>query len=531
MTTLTELHTWLQQPDHIRVVLVEVLDVKVGASASTFYLSSIPYTSDTTNYDPVIVGGVTFNESISTDGTISIGFGDIEIENTNGTKDSWFTHIWDKRDILVKIGDPRWSYSQFYTLFTGQVDSIQARDRNGINIVLVDKLQRLDVPIQINEVAELTAAFGEGSTVSGSIREQNKDKLIPIIFGEVFNIEGTTVSNAPTSLLYSVSLPTTINSSGGLCKVLEVRDNGVQVNYTENLSNGTFTLSQSSYGQITASIQGTSSDISNPIQHSAPYIVKEILKNFGDPVSRFIESEFDSTYSEYLASSTTYNPLLSYQMPSVFSGIRTGVYCNSGETKLDICQTLLSSMGLHLIVSSSGKVKLVQYNLPNTADTLPAENYITDLDIEYATLSITERSQPKRAVRLGYCKNYTPQVSNLAGAISDNTKNLFIDEWIIQTAVSTLPNDYNLPSKEPEIEGTALISTVDAQNEASRRLKLWEIPRTVYSFTGYPHLLTLELGAHISMTFDRFGLSDTKGLVVSLSKSWITGRVTVGVLV
>ena len=69
MTTKAELITWLQSPDAIRVVLVEVLNVGLeGGGNAPFYFSSLPYTSSTTNYDPIIIGGVSFNEAISLDG-------------------------------------------------------------------------------------------------------------------------------------------------------------------------------------------------------------------------------------------------------------------------------------------------------------------------------------------------------------------------------------------------------------------------------------------------------------------------------
>jgi hypothetical protein len=67
--------------------------------------------------------------------------------------------------------------------------------------------------------------------------------------GEVFNIEGIQCSNSVpnTTLEYKVN-------DGSIYKVVEVRDNGVPVGFTENAESGKFTLTQASYGQITCTV-------------------------------------------------------------------------------------------------------------------------------------------------------------------------------------------------------------------------------------------------------------------------------------
>lgn len=77
-----------------------------------------------------------------------------------------------------------------------------------------------------------------------------------------------------------------------------------------------------------------------------------------------------------------------------------------------------------------------------------------------------------------------------------------------------------------------LLRAVDAQAEALRRLNLWKTQRTVYRFTGYAHLLTLELGQALTLTAPRFGLDAGKtGMVIGLQSDWINRRVTVEVLI
>ena len=173
MTTKTELVTWLQSPDAIRVVLVEVLNVGlVGGGNTSYYFSSLPYTSTTVNYDPIIIGGVSFTESISLDGSATVGYGDIELENTNGERDSWINDYWNKRDVNIYIGDVRWARADFYQVFGGLIDTLNMRDRNVLNLILVDKLQRLNEPLQHRTLENV---YGAAITV-GTTLDNNKDK-------------------------------------------------------------------------------------------------------------------------------------------------------------------------------------------------------------------------------------------------------------------------------------------------------------------------------------------------------------------
>ena len=125
------------------------------------------------------------------------------------------------------------------------VDILNTRDRNVLNIVLVDKLQRLNEPIQHRTLGEV---FGNTIT-AGTALDNNKSNPAPIVLGEVFNIEGVPCSNDPNTLRYMVN-------SGTIHNIIEVRDNGVPVGFTQNTTAGTFDLTQTSYGQITCTVQG-----------------------------------------------------------------------------------------------------------------------------------------------------------------------------------------------------------------------------------------------------------------------------------
>ena len=82
------------------------------------------------------------------------------------------------------------------------------------------------------------------------------------------------------------------------------------------------------------------------------------------------------------------------------------------------------------------------------------------------------------------------------------------------------------------VQTCALPIWADARAEAQRRLALNKVPRTIYEFDGEPEMMMLELGQPVQLRAERFGLQDgVPGVVVLLSRFWLTGRVTVGVLV
>jgi len=238
---------WLQTDDAIRCALVEV-DVRISGVETTLYLASRPYTTggaDTpshTAYLPVITGGVAFSEALSLDGQPSLSWGDIEIDNLDGSRDAWLGagYVWANRRVRVSIGDPRWPRADFRQVFDGVVGDLDSRAADTLNLRLLDKLQRLNAP--------MTEATLGGTSA-------NKDRLIPLAFGECHNVTPLLVD--PATLTYQVH-------AGAIEGVIEVRDNGAPLSgVSVNAATGRFTLGSAPVGTVTASVQGDRSLIVN----------------------------------------------------------------------------------------------------------------------------------------------------------------------------------------------------------------------------------------------------------------------------
>lgn len=481
---------WLLSQSAIRCVLIEVV-AKVGGVETTRYLSNKPYVTSATDtpantaYLPVVAGGVEFTEKLSLDGSTSMSYGDIELHNVNGERDSWLTDIWRNRSIKVYMGDVRWTRSQFVMIFNGLVFDVDSRSREKINLKLTDKLQRLNNPITENKLG------GTGQT---------KDTLIPLCFGECFNVTPL-LTNAAT-LEYQVH-------DGAIERIIEVRDNGVPCGFTEFIATGKFKLNQSPVGTITCSVQGDKylgyiNDIGS--------IIERIVTGFGLVGQKFTGADIDSTK---LAAFKTANTA------------PVGIYISERTNILEACNQLAASVGARVAMSRGGLMSLIKIDLPRS----DAGTTVTASDMKERSLSIIELPEVVASSKVGYAKNWSVE-SNIQTGIPADHVAMFGQEWLTVTASdSTVATNYNL-FKDPTMEETLLLKGTDATTECNRRLNLYKTQRKVVQYEGYPHLLTEALGNTQTVKHSRFGLSSgVAGQIVSIQTNWLNPKVTMEILI
>lgn len=499
MKTLDEVKTWLKTPSHIRIILVKVEGVG-NAPSSTFYLSSKPFVTASTDtpastaFDACLIGGVSFNGELLEDGGANIGFGDIEIENINGSRDAWLNYIWVNKKITIYIGDPQWTFNDYYSIFTGLISDISVRNLNSLNLIIVDKSQKLNNPVS----EALMPTIGQ---VDGN------DVLVPLTFGECFNV--TPVVSDPATLVYQVH-------NGPIEDIIEVRDNGLPILFTKDVATGKFTLGRAPYGQITSSVQGAK--IGGVYYNNVPDLIKVLVKNYGPTATRLTDTDID------LVNFASFNFTADTATQPV------GVYCTNRENLLDICNQLANSIGTRVAFNSAGLLQLLKYDVPSPTET----NFttITEEDIENNSINLSYKVVVKASTKLGYCKNWTVQESGLAEGIVSEHVPIFAKEWLYAVNKDdTVASAYQIDVL-PQEEDTLLISSAGADTEAARRTTLYKTPRYIYQVVCYPHMLFLNLGDYVKLYNSRYGLSSGKlGTVVRVDKDWISGRITIGVLV
>ena len=533
--------SWLEDPASIKGILVEatVKDILgqygVAGSEVVIYLSSVGYTSSdaSVSYLPYLTGNIQTTESLSIDGSLSMSFGDIELNNPNGDLDDWLDStkfVWVNRPIQIYLGDPRWSLlnlaaihdtavSGFEKIFDGIIADIDSSSRESLNLKVRDKLNRLNEP-----VTDVTLGT-YGTWVGG---QTNQDSIRPLIFGEVFNISPMLVD--PPNLEYMFN-------AGNTEAILEVRDTGGSL-YTDpsvytkldtpisnvivDLVNGKFKLKQPAKGTITASVQGVKNSInldtgalvSGTYVNNIANLVALIVTQYGPVASRLSASDLD--LANLKAFSINSNNL---QLVGLNIADRTNI--------LNACQELLASTNAQLFMTRKGLLQLLQLGT-TTSD---ASVNITDRDILHHSLQISNRTEVIAATKIGYCRNYTPQTA-LISSLPAAHNVMFNDEWYSTTVIDeTVKTNYKLDSS-PIQKDTALIKSTDAVALATRLNNYFKAPKTVYSFTGTSTLLSLKLGQAVVLTHNRFGLNLGKsGQVISLSPNWQTGTINVEVII
>lgn len=492
MKTVSEMLAWLNTPGHVKCILADITEVG-NSTVSNFFLSNMAYYGNSQAYESCITGGLSFSESLSIDGTPSISNGTLEIVNTGGVYDSFLQKVWKKRPIKIYMGSPDWVKSDFVLIFDGLIDDLISPNENSLSFSLFDKTQRLNDPITEKTLTETQYS------------ENTLETILPLLFGECFNISPLLVDNGSTANSGAVYM---IND-GAIQGIVEVRDNGVPIDVTHNLSNGTFTLLTSPFGAITCSAQGQT-----PYTNTVPGIITKIITSYGTASNRFLTSEI--SFEDFTNTSAV------------------GIYTSDRTNILEACNQLAKSVNANLICPSivvsndnvyPSKLKLVEIKEP----TGTPKYYLNDDNMVINTLSISEMFPVKPSIKLAYCKNYTVQQTVADGV---NPVSKFNTEYIYSTNIDTDKQTLYRDSGTVAEEQTLLISTADADAEATKRLNFWKQQRYIVSATYLPQLLFVQLGDVVQVKSARFGLASGKlGLVYSINRDWVTGLVDIGVLV
>lgn len=513
--------SWLESQTAIRGILVEVTvrDVIAGLDIVK-YLSNIGYITEDSNtsYLPIIAGTVQVTESLSIEGSTSMSFGDVEIVNANGELDDWLDntkYIWVNKPIQIYYGDPGWVcnsltdiHTDFEKVFDGVVADIDSKAANRLNIKVRDKLERLNTAITENKLGTY------GTWASG---QTNQDTIIPLVFGEVFNIEPLLID--PALIEFTVS-------DGPTERIIEIRDNGVPIynstitsGATVNLTTGKFKLTKALAGTCTVSVQGvkksidlTTGSLLSTYNNNIANIIALIVTQYGKS-TKLLANELDLLNLSSFASTNTQS---------------TGIIIKDRTNVLIACQELADSIGAQLFMTRKGLLQLLRIGVP-TSDTSVT---ITSSDILFNSLSITSRSTVISSSSIGYCKNHTVQTPLLT-AIPEAAKSTFATEWYSKTVTDeAIRASYLLSSDPPIQKDTALITGSDALTEVTRLNNFFKVPKTTFSFTGTAKLLSLKLGQAVVLTHPRFGLSSGKtGQVIGLTPNWSSSTISVEVLI
>lgn len=497
MKKVSELIAWLNTPNHIKCTLVDITEVSdTLGNTYTFNLSSVVYNSDI-NYLPIVNGGLTFSESLSVDGSVSASFGSLELINAGGSYDYYLNYVWKRRPVKIYLGDPSWPKSDFVLIFDGLIEDLTSTNENSLTISIFDKLQKLNDNITEDTLASTTYSQKADTT------------LLPLLFGECFNVQPLLVDNGGVAKTGNVYM----YHNGPTNGLIEVRSNGVPIEVIEDTTKGTFTLKSQPMGTITCSAQGYSTS-SIPYTNTIPGIISAIVKNYGLSYNRFTDS--DIAFSDFTNTK------------------KVGIFLKDRTNILEVCSQLAKSVNAGLICPSitisndtvgASKLRLVELKDP-VNDT--AKYNFTDASMVEGSLSISQTFSVRPSIKLSYCKNYTLQ-TNLLGI---NPTIDYSYEYLYATSQNTDKQRLYKDNGTVTEEQTLLLITSEAQAESDKRLALWSKQRVLISASYFPEYIFVQLGDIVTIQSQRFNLNTPqKGIVFSIDRDWVTGMVQIGVLV
>lgn len=512
MKTVTELKAWLNTANHIKCTLVEITEVG-NAPASNFYFSSVAYNSSNINYLPIVNGGLNFSESLSTEGAVSSSFGSLELINTDGIYDSYLNYVWKRRPIQIYLGDPSWPRTDFVLIFDGLIEDLTSTDEKSLVISIFDKLQKLNDNVIVTETTELPVGYSQNLATT-------ENKILPLLFGECFNVQPLFVHNG------SAIPPSTVSTgkvymyhNGPSNGLIEVRDNGAPIDVLEDRAKGTFSLvSEGNLGTITCSAQGNASNYTaeGESNNTIPELIKTIVTTYATPNTRFGLSDIDFTDFDNTS--------------------KVGVFLKDRANILQVCSELAQSVNAGLVCPSisidvsgnvsASKLKLVELKIPAGTP----KHKFTDADMVQGSLVISQTFPVRTSIKLSYCKNYTVQTtvaSNLNPAVGFLEEYSYVEKKA-ETSIQTLYKDTGTAIEEP----TLLLEEAAAELEAEKRLLLWSVQRFLVTAKYFPEHIFVQLGEIVTIKSSRFNLSTPKtGIVFSIERDWVSGMVQIGVLI
>lgn len=455
-----EYEAWLDSDDAIPNILVRATAL-VNGVPTLFRWSTLGVTFGGATapvfYDPIVVTGIPFSESLSLKGGAVVTAGDLEVDNTNGVNAHLLNYDWLKQPLEVLKGDIRWNEADYRRRYKGVSGGMSYKNDRTLALYQLDMMERLNTAITTHKLG------GSGP---------GQDSLIPLAFGECPNVTG---------LLTDPSLLRRAFHDGAM-EGIRVRTNGLPTyDFDVDFSTGTVDLSIDNQGAvITASVQGDK--FGGVYRRTIASLVRRIVTGFGDPELRYTDADLDlANFAAFEAA---------HPQP-------VGDFSDDGPTVLTVCDRLANSVRAQLSPSIDGKLRLIQIAIPApgpSTDILPEH-------IRAKSLRLVEHIPRVEGIRLAFCRNYTVQDTLLSGgAIPDEHLEMFRKQWRTVT----------VGSGNPQQKNTQFVRRIDAEPQAESDFELWGVDRAIFEFIGLAPMTKLKLGQRVRIYNDLFDMQAGK---------------------
>lgn len=544
LTDEEQYQLWLRDPAASVMHIVEL--GYVGATANyTLTLCDSPYPP----YHEVIKSLPSFVRSIGADftGMVSASIGQLVIDLTGGTRDSWLLLNIDGQPVRVYHGDPSWERYRFRRINTCIAEKVERASLTE----MVIRLRGIDTGANLEVQDNLLVAPA-----------QNVNAPIPLAYGQVFNVEPQLITPATREYQWhdgAVQAVTAVRDSGldfetssktissvnagtdtitfsaahGFYENTRVRFTGtppaplaaatdywviaagltttdarfaatrggsviditgsttgatcIGYHWTATLSTGKLILDSAPAGHLTMDGQG-----------HAP------ASGYIDDVCSIVEEVLDAVNVDQ-SSRTAF--LAPYVQPA-------GIYILDRRNRLEVVADILRGIGAWY---GYGRDGFLRYGRVVTSPTyafkeIKTSDFVGELTIDSLII-------PRQNHRVGYAKNWTIQDSGLAAGVTEANRALFASAMKISLAAGDPPvASTHLLAAEPSVIETMLSDANAAAVEAARQNVLYEGWGVIFSGevgrVGY----TLEVGDAVKVTYSRYGstINFTVGRMVTV---------------
>lgn len=544
LTDEEQYQLWLRDPAASVMHIVEL--GYVGATANyTLTLCDSPYPP----YHEVIKSLPSFVRSIGADftGMVSASIGQLVIDLTGGTRDSWLLLNIDGQPVRVYHGDPSWERYRFRRINTCIAEKVERASLTE----MVIRLRGIDTGANLEVQDNLLVAPA-----------QNVNAPIPLAYGQVFNVEPQLITPATREYQWH---------DGAVQAVTAVRDSGLDFETSSktisSVNAGTDTLTFSTahgfYENTRVRFTGTPPA---PLAAATDYWV--IAAGLTTTDARFAATRGGSVID--ITGSTTGATCIGYHWTATLS---TGKFlldsapaghltmdgqghapasgyiedvCSIAEDVLDAVNVDQSSraaflapyvqpVGIYIrdrrnrleVVADVlrgvaawygyGRDGFLRYGRVVTSPTYAFKDIKTSDFI--GELTVDSLIIPRQNHRVGYAKNWTIQDSGLAAGVTEANRALFASALKISLAAGDPPvASTHLLAAEPSVIETMLSDANAAAVEAARQNVLYEGWGAIFSGevgrVGY----TLEVGDAVKVTYSRYGstINFTVGRMVTV---------------
>lgn len=433
--------------------------------------------------DPGALGRSVYSDG-RTGGASKLEIGEIVVANIDGALDGWLDYGIDGRAVVIRQGEAGTAYpSAWTTLLTATADGLEA-DMEKIIVRLRDKAWVLDRPL-------LTATYGGTNALPAGldgVEGDLKGKLRPRSYGVVDNVSPTFVNTS--RLIYEVGPCNSVDAVYDKCAALtKGTDYTSQVDMETNApaagnfrawpAGGYIRLGSGAAGQVTADVtQGAA-----PANRTVAQILKQIALDAGLTIG-----EISAT--DVTALDTANNAVV-------------GIWVTDADTALAVMDRVAASIGAWFGFDAAGLLRMGRLEAPCTPiDTF----YDYDIGDKIERRPPRDNGRPVWRTTLGYARNWTPQTSDLAGAVTQDRR-----AWLKESVRTVASSNaavltQHLLASELRVDGL-LISSAAAATEVTRiqalhgqRRDILDVPLPADRAAGIGMMDT------VSLVLDRFGM-------------------------